>query len=82
MLTLLGSSAAGIQAGIGNVAAGSLFAILQSAGAGGAGASILGGTVFGVTSLAAWGITIPQLITASRNRQNGEDHGNVKEKEK
>lgn len=42
---MTGSIAAGVQAGIGNVVAGSAFAILQSAGAGGAGAAIVGGAV-------------------------------------
>ncbi|KAH8801371.1 hypothetical protein F5884DRAFT_862071 [Xylogone sp. PMI_703] len=36
-----GTWAAGIQSGIGNVAAGSVFATMQSAGAGGAGAAVL-----------------------------------------
>ena len=40
-----GSIAAGIQAGIGNVAAGSLFATLQSAAMGGFGVAIVSGTV-------------------------------------
>lgn len=56
-----------------------MFAILQSAGAGGAGAGVLGGTVFGTTSLAAWGLTIPKLIAASTNDQNGDNHGNAQE---
>lgn len=74
----LGSAAAGIQAGIGNVAFGTLFALLQSAGAGGAGAGILGGTVFSATSLASWGATIPGLIAASKENRKTEK---IKEKE-
>ncbi|KAH7188526.1 uncharacterized protein B0J16DRAFT_382405 [Fusarium flagelliforme] len=40
-----GSAAAGIQSGIGSVAAGSLFATLQSAGAGGYGVAAVHGVV-------------------------------------
>lgn len=50
---VLGSAAAGVQAGIGNVIAGSLFATLQSAGAGGAGVAIVNGVVQGVGVAAA-----------------------------
>jgi hypothetical protein len=42
-----GSLAAGAQAGIGNVAAGSTFAFLQSAGAGGAALATVNGVVQG-----------------------------------
>lgn len=42
---MIGSVAAGIHAVIGAVAAGSIFAILQSAGAGGAGLFIVNGFV-------------------------------------
>ncbi|KAG6197129.1 hypothetical protein E4U50_007983 [Claviceps purpurea] len=42
-----GSAAAGIQSGIGNVAAGSLFATLQSAGMGGAGIAVVNAAVSG-----------------------------------
>jgi hypothetical protein len=38
----LSSTAAGMQAGIGNVVAGSAFAMLQSAGATGVGSAVLG----------------------------------------
>jgi hypothetical protein len=44
----LGTVAAAAQSGIGNVAAGSAFAIFQSAGAGGAGLAIVNGAVQGV----------------------------------
>ncbi|KAL2138697.1 hypothetical protein VTI28DRAFT_6370 [Corynascus sepedonium] len=40
-----GSIAAGAQSSIGNVAAGSAFATLQSAGAGGAGATVVNGII-------------------------------------
>lgn len=55
MLTysVLGSLAAGAQSAIGNVAAGSVFATMQSAGAGGGGlAAVNGATQFGAA--AAW----------------------------
>lgn len=42
-----GSLAAGAQAGIGNVVLGSIFATLQSAGAGGAGVAVVNGVVQG-----------------------------------
>jgi hypothetical protein len=55
MLTysILDSLAAGAQSAIGNVAAGSVFATMQSAGAGGGGlAAVNGATQFGAA--AAW----------------------------
>jgi hypothetical protein len=52
-LTLrLGTIAAGAQAGIGNVAAGSLFALTQSAAMGGAVAGVVNGAVTGVGAVA------------------------------
>lgn len=48
-----GSIAAGVQAGVGNVAAGSVFAVLQSAGAGGAGIVAVNGVVQGGTVVVA-----------------------------
>ncbi|KAG6237264.1 hypothetical protein E4U25_002868 [Claviceps purpurea] len=45
-----GSAAAGIQSGIGNVAAGSLFATLQSAGMGGAGTVMVNAAVSGAAA--------------------------------
>lgn len=51
-----GSVAAGIQASIGSVAAGSLFAVLTSAGMGGFGVPIVCGTVWGVASAVGWSI--------------------------
>lgn len=50
-----GSIAAAIQASIGNVVAGSLFAFLTSAGMGGFGFPILMGSVWGISSLVCWG---------------------------
>ncbi|KAK1700908.1 hypothetical protein BDP55DRAFT_625174 [Colletotrichum godetiae] len=55
-----GSAAAGIQAGIGNVVAPSLFATLQSAGAAGYGATVVNGVIqagagFSATAFAWWG---------------------------
>lgn len=44
-LPTTGSLAAGMQSGIGNVVAGSLFAILQSAGTGGVGLATVNGVV-------------------------------------
>ncbi|KAG6892963.1 hypothetical protein C0992_011715 [Termitomyces sp. T32_za158] len=58
----MGTIAAGIQAGLGNVAAGSAFALAQSIAMGGAavpaygilaGGSIAGGVSYGITKLAA-----------------------------
>jgi hypothetical protein len=58
-ITLSGSTAAGIQAGIGaNVAAGSLFAVAQSIGAGGAipvAVTAAGAGITGITAAAAVG---------------------------
>ncbi|KAK1656456.1 hypothetical protein BDP81DRAFT_389231 [Colletotrichum phormii] len=55
-----GSAAAGIQAGIGNVVAPSLFATLQSAGAAGYGAAVVNGVIqagagVSATAFAWWG---------------------------
>ncbi|KAK1458158.1 hypothetical protein CMEL01_15505 [Colletotrichum melonis] len=55
-----GSAAAGIQAGIGNVVAPSLFATLQSAGAAGYGAAVVNGAIqagagVSATAFAWWG---------------------------
>jgi hypothetical protein len=54
-----GTIAAGIQASIGNVAADSLFAFLQSAAMGGGGIVFVGGVMAGITAgitaLGCWG---------------------------
>ncbi|QDS67890.1 hypothetical protein FKW77_008161 [Venturia effusa] len=47
-----GSIAAGVQAGIGNVAAGSAFSILQGAGAGGASEVVVNGVLQGIYGIA------------------------------
>ena len=52
MAARVGSLAAAIQAGIGNVAAGSIFAVMTSLGATGAIAGI--GTALGLGGIAAW----------------------------
>jgi hypothetical protein len=54
----IGSMAAGIQAGIGNVAAGSAFAVLTSAGMGGAGLAIVMGASACVPVVVAGGAAI------------------------
>lgn len=56
-----GSMAAGVQAGIGNVAAGSLFAALQSAGAAG-----VVSTTTGITTSAATGAVVGFVRRALR----------------
>lgn len=53
-----GSIAAGVQAGIGSVAAGSLFATLTSAAMAGYGLPIVLGSVWGISSAVLWGITV------------------------
>lgn len=50
---IAGSIAAGIQSGIGNVAAGSVFAFFQGAGAGGAALAAVNGVVQGAGLVAA-----------------------------
>ncbi|KAF2737572.1 hypothetical protein EJ04DRAFT_430640 [Polyplosphaeria fusca] len=67
-----GSTAAAMQASIGNVAAGSMFAFMQSAGAGGAAAGVLQGSVWGATSAAAWGATVASFFKTSESNDNGE----------
>jgi uncharacterized protein (AIM24 family) len=61
---LQGSSAAAAQSGVGNVAAGSAFSILQSAGAGGAGAILVNGIAAGTATAVAIAATAPGLIKA------------------
>jgi hypothetical protein len=51
-----GSIAAGIQAGIGSVAAGSVFATLTSAAMAGYGVPIVFGGVWGISSVVCWGL--------------------------
>jgi ElaB/YqjD/DUF883 family membrane-anchored ribosome-binding protein len=61
---LSGSAAAAAQSGIGSVAAGSTFAILQSAGAGGAGAVLVNGIAAGTATGIAVAATAPGLVKA------------------
>lgn len=68
---ILDRMAAGIQAGIGNVAAGSAFAVLTSAGMGGAGlAVVVGVSVCIPVAVASWAL----LWTLSESK--GKDDGN------
>lgn len=50
----IGSIAAGIQAGIGNVVAGSIFATLTSAVMSGYGVPIISGSVWSISSVVCW----------------------------
>jgi len=65
---ILGSAAAGIQSGIGSVAAGSAFAILQSAGAGGAGLAVVNGVV------QAAGAIVGATGLATKIKGQGDEH--------
>ncbi|KAF2654039.1 hypothetical protein K491DRAFT_694121 [Lophiostoma macrostomum CBS 122681] len=62
LTTASGSAAATAQAGIGNVAAGSVFAFFQSAAAGGAATAVVNGLVGGTAAVAAAGAAAPRLI--------------------
>lgn len=64
-----GSAAAAAQAGIGNVVAGSAFAVLQSAGAGGAGLAIVNAVVGTSAAAIAVGTTAPAVAKAVREDQ-------------
>lgn len=85
---IIGSAAAGMQAGIGNVAAGSVFAICQSAAAGGSAATMVNGVVqaTAVTAQVVVGLVQANAGNAQRERQlraegkTGDD-GNDEEKE-
>ncbi|KAF1962777.1 hypothetical protein CC80DRAFT_487252 [Byssothecium circinans] len=69
-----GSIAAGIQSSIGDVAAGSLFATLMSAGQAGAGLGAVQGVVGGVAGVAAAAANAPGLIgIAGEEREKKED---------
>ncbi|ODN90789.1 hypothetical protein L198_06106 [Cryptococcus wingfieldii CBS 7118] len=61
-----GSLAASIQAGIGNVAAGSLFAFLQSAGAGGVALPVLTGVVKAVLATALSAVGAKSVLKLTR----------------
>ncbi|RBR17720.1 uncharacterized protein FIESC28_06416 [Fusarium coffeatum] len=64
-----GTAAAGIQSGIGSVAAGSLFATLQSVGAGGYGVAAVHGVVQAAEAVVGAG----GLVTWFRGQDDGED---------
>ncbi|KAI4626851.1 hypothetical protein J4E83_004004 [Alternaria metachromatica] len=61
---MVGSAAAAVQSGIGNVAAGSAFAVLQSAAAGGSGAILVNGVAAGTVTAIAVAAAAPGLIKA------------------
>jgi hypothetical protein len=69
----IGSAAAGIQSGIGSVAGGSLFAVLQSAGAGGYGVAAVHGVIqavgvaVGARGIGAW-------FRGQGHEEGGSDH--------
>ncbi|KXH29271.1 hypothetical protein CSIM01_00999 [Colletotrichum simmondsii] len=73
-----GSAAAGIQAGIGNVVAPSLFATLQSAGAAGYGAAVVNGAIqagagVSATAFAWWGAK--KNACGENGKENDEEDG-------
>lgn len=75
-----GSAAAAAQASIGNVVAGSTFAVLQSAGAGGAGLAVVNGVVGTAATAVAVGATAPGLVRAAREgKEENEDADSEKE---
>ncbi|KAK0726404.1 hypothetical protein B0T21DRAFT_350541 [Apiosordaria backusii] len=69
-LCYAGSVAASVHSGIRVVAAGSLFSILQSAGAGGAGAAAVGGAVQGVGVAAVAGGIVANLWEAEKRQKS------------
>ncbi|KXH34603.1 hypothetical protein CNYM01_03857 [Colletotrichum nymphaeae SA-01] len=75
-----GSAAAGIQAGIGNVVAPSLFATLQSAGAAGYGAAVVNGAIqagagVSATAFAWWGAKKSACGENGKENDKEEDGG-------
>ncbi|KAJ4309606.1 hypothetical protein N0V94_008847 [Neodidymelliopsis sp. IMI 364377] len=70
---LAGSIAAGIQAGTGNVAAGSAFAVLTSAGMGGFGLAVVVGGVLVSSAALLWGIVLLVRWWCSEHEESGED---------
>lgn len=73
LIVLLGSIAAGAQSGIGSVVAPSLFATLQSAGAGGYGASAVYGAVSGAAALGAGGSLAASLRGKKGDKEKRRD---------
>ena len=67
-----GSLAAGVQAGIGNVAAGSTFAFLQSAGAGGAALGAVNGVIQGAGLAVAGGAAAAGVMGQGKNDTSDE----------
>lgn len=67
---IIGSAAAAAQSDIGNVAAGSAFAVLQSAAAGGSGAILVNGVAAGTVTAVAIAATAPGLIKAIQEGKN------------
>ncbi|KXH50306.1 hypothetical protein CSAL01_09262 [Colletotrichum salicis] len=75
-----GSAAAGIQAGIGNVVAPSLFATLQSAGAAGYGAAVVNGVIqtgagVSATAFAWWGVAKKKEGGKTDKEEDGDGDG-------
>ncbi|KAF1831573.1 hypothetical protein BDW02DRAFT_571907 [Decorospora gaudefroyi] len=66
-----GSAAAAYQAGAGNIVAGSAFATLQSAGAGGAGAAVVNGIAAGTATAVAVAATVPGLVKLDTEGKDG-----------
>lgn len=64
-----GSLAAGFQVGIGNIASGSSFAILQSAGSGGLGYVTVNGVVQSITSIILGSTVAERVVEAVREEK-------------
>ncbi|KAG5973180.1 hypothetical protein E4U58_005531 [Claviceps cyperi] len=78
------SAAAGVQSCIGNVAAGSLFATLQSAGMGGAGAVVVNAAVSGAAAAGSalkafhwWATSEHDSDDAENEKQDGHDEVSI-----
>jgi hypothetical protein len=71
----IGSIAAGIQAGIGNVAAGSIFATLTSAAMSGYGVPIVFGGVWRISSVMCWGLAAWKKWRQDSNYADGVGRG-------
>ncbi|KAK0671607.1 hypothetical protein QBC41DRAFT_300296, partial [Cercophora samala] len=65
-----GSTAALAHSSIGNVAAGSIFATLQGAGAGGAGLAVVNGVVQGAGVMAVSGAVLSSVLEAKEGRKS------------
>lgn len=71
----IGSIAAGIQAGIGSVGAGSIFAALTSAAMSGYGATIVFGSVGGISSVVCWEVATWRKWKQDPDYVDGAGHG-------